>query len=211
VRAAVSGTFAVILGVAAAFARAEAPDDLDVGGTWYVLVHLRDTASADPDAWSWDDGLWVFERHAGTLRWKVYPEPHFTDESGREDRSGSWEPSSTQRDEITRGLRVAPRGVLLAELDGSDEEGWRSPSHGVAVQSGLGFERRFEITRSGGRPVFVHTEGLVGAAADPLEGRTLYETREIEDGVLTGRCERDTDLRGRFRMWRSGAARRSTR
>ena len=73
---------ALFVGLAPAAASAE----LDLEGTWHVLVHYRDAKTANADTERWEDRLWVFEAAGDRLRWTEFPIVVFDDESGRFER-----------------------------------------------------------------------------------------------------------------------------
>ena len=116
---------AIALGVLVATpARADRTDgkNVDVIGTWHVLIHYTDDHSHDVGAMRWDDKIWVFEEAGSRIRWKEYPIVVFHDQSGRFERLGTarasrvlhgWEPNAGQLAQIESGLEVNPRGRLM--------------------------------------------------------------------------------------------------
>ena len=56
---------------------------VDLIGSWFVLIHYRDSATADPDADRWEDKVWTFEREGSRLRWIEYPIVVFEENEGR--------------------------------------------------------------------------------------------------------------------------------
>jgi hypothetical protein len=199
------------------WANASSAGGVDLSGTWYVLVHYRDAASAHPDRERWEDRVWVFAREHTGLRWSEYPVVLFEDESGRFERSAGgqsartlrfWEPSPAQRAEIANGLQVAARGARHKTLRGSDAAGWASaPPRSAGSASALTYSEIWRVESASELPVFDRSDALGGAVTESLEGRTRYETVSVRgDGVLLeGRYERDDTRRGTFRMMRSGA------
>ena len=87
---------------------APATADVDLPGTWYVLVHYKDDQSHDKDAMHWDDRVWAFEREGEKLRWTEYAIVVFDDRTGRFERTRAgmvrvlhaWEPNPLQRKQI---------------------------------------------------------------------------------------------------------------
>ncbi len=190
----------------------------DLAGTWYVLAHYRDSATANPDAERWEDRIWVFERSGSRMRWIEYPIVVFDNSSGRFERLGTnraartlarWEPDESQLGNIRRGLQVNERGKRSKTLRGSDSEGWRSSgaSGGFSANT-LTYHTIWEVEDPNGLPVFSIRESLGGATAESLDGVTEYRTRSIEpDGSLRGEFNRDATRSGSFWIVRSGGTR----
>ncbi len=110
----------LVLALSASLLSATAAADVDLLGTWYVLVHYTD-ASRDADIEQWEDKIWVFEQKGSRLRWSEYPVVIFEDESTRYETMTSgrasrvetfWLPSSEQRQEIRDGLFRKILGTL---------------------------------------------------------------------------------------------------
>jgi hypothetical protein len=196
-------------------ARAAAFDLLDLKGTWYVLVHYKDSASNNPDLERWQDRIWVFEPSGSRLKWIEYPIVVFDDESGRFERTNAqygrvmqfWEPNPGQLDQISSGLSINPRGSKTKTLRGSAAEGWRSRGPIAAMSANtLTYTEIWSVEGLGGLPVFRMEESLGGARAETLEGVTLYQTAEITpSGELRGTFNRDGSRIGTFRAMRAGA------
>ncbi len=210
---------ALLCGAAACLAvPAAAAPPLDLSGTWYVLVHYRDSESPNPDRVHWEDRIWVFERQGDTLEWKDYPIVVFDDESGRFEQLGGnrasrvlgpWEPNPGQQAEIARGLQYNTRGSKTKTLHGSDAAGWRSGTPQAAPSASvLTYSETWSIEGLPSKPAFLRDDSLSGGRAESLEGRTQYRTEEISpDGnELRGSFDRDGTRRGTFRMTRSGVA-----
>ena len=114
-------------------ARAQATP-VDLAGTWYVLVHYRDEATANPQAKRWEDKIWTFERRGSRLHWTEYPIVVFHDENGRFENLGTsrarrilhaWEPNPVFAvSELDEPRAVEPVRVGAAPLvrgpDGRD-------------------------------------------------------------------------------------------
>ena len=66
-----------------------APAEVDLIGTWHVLVHYTDANSNDPEQLRWDDRIWSFERTGSRLRWDEAPIVVFGDNSGRFEHLGT--------------------------------------------------------------------------------------------------------------------------
>jgi hypothetical protein len=198
-------------------ARAEAVDLL---GTWYVLVHYKDTSTANPDADRWLDLVWVLSMKGSRLEWKEYPIVVFEDASGRfEAIPGNpkaralraWEPNADQLAALAAGPRVNDRGAKTKTLRGSAERGWTSPnrmSSGASVNV-MGYQEVLSIERPATRPRFVRADVLGNEHAHGDSGQIVYETLEVRDGgdTLIGRYQRDDHRSGVFRAWRTPAPR----
>ena len=55
----------------------------DLVGTWFVLIHYRDSMTANPDSDRWADKVWKIEQKGSRLQWSEYPIVVFNDGSGR--------------------------------------------------------------------------------------------------------------------------------
>ena len=194
--------------------------EVELLGTWHLLVHYQDAGAEDPEAEQWYDRVWTFEARGGRrLQWTEYPVAIFRDESGRFERVGRgrrgrvlgyWEPSPGQQKNIRDGLEIVSRGARSKSLRGSLERGFRS-SGGLrsASTSVIGYHELWKIEDPLGKPVFEREDILGSARTENMQGVTRYETLEVkEDGrVLRGRFERDGSLTGRFRLTRAGETR----
>jgi len=190
--------------------------DLDLLGTWHVLVHYKDSQTNNPDFERWEDRIWALQMEGSRLRWSQYPIVVFRDDSGRFERTGRqyarivhyWEPNAAQLADIRSGLEINPRGSKSKALRGSDAEGWAS---GAPIQafsaSTLTYTETWRIEDPRGLPVFTIEESLGGARAESLEGLTEYRTAAVEPGgdSLRGTYNRDGARVGTFRMMRAGA------
>jgi hypothetical protein len=208
----------VSLLLAALPARADAlRGDLDLMGTWYVLVHYKDSATNNPDFERWLDRIWVLEASGSRLKWTDYPLVIFRDKDGRfERRAGMsqsrslafWDPNEDQLEQIQSGLEVNPRGSKTKTVRGSASEGWRSRGAiGGFSANTLTYTETWIIEGDGGLPVFRIEDSLGGARAESLDGVTEYRTTEILPGgdELRGTFNRDGTRIGTFRILRAGA------
>lgn len=196
--------------------RARADEPVDILGAWYVLVHYRDTKTANPNADRWLDLVWVFSIKGSRLEWQQYPLVVFEDTSGRFEaipgnpRARSlraWEPNSAQLAVIDGGPHVNPRGARTKSLRGSPERGWKTvdrTSGGMGANV-IGYSESLRIEQPTTLPVFVRTDTLGNAYKTSGEGATIYETTEVRDGgnTLIGRYERDGHKQGVFRLLRT--------
>jgi hypothetical protein len=206
---------ALVLGPGASRAGA-AP--LDLVGTWFVVVHYKDSATNNPDFERWQDRIWVFEPSGSRLKWTEYPIVVFNDESGRFERLGTnrqsrvmawWEPNSGQLDQIRSGLEVNPRGSKTKTLRGSAAGGWRSRGAISAFSANtITYSETWTVEDLAGLPVFRMEESLGGMRTETLEGVTEYRTTQITpSGELRGTFNRDGTRTGTFRMMRAGDVR----
>lgn len=208
------GLLAAGLGLAG-LSRSAAATDVDLLGTWYVLVHYQDRSTANPDAWHWEDRVWRFERKGSRLRWVEYPIVVFTDETGRfEGRQrvlAAWEPNEGQWKEIRSGLQVNSRGSKSKSLRKSKGGAEWKTVGGMQIGSAstIGYFEDWYITGLPDAPVFTRDDVLGSGRAEEMEGRTRFTTTEVLDGgnELRGTFNRDGTREGIFRMVRSGESR----
>lgn len=206
---------ALVVGVALPERAAAAEPTVDLRGTWYVLVHYKDSATANPDSWRWDDRVWEFEEKGSRIRWTEYPIVVFDDESGRfEGRHrvlAAWEPNEAQWQEILGGLQVNSRGSKGKSLrPARDGSAWETVGQmNVMSASAIGYFEDWNVADPTGEPVFTRDDVLGSARAEGLEGRTRYTTTEVLEGgsELRGKFVRDGTRVGTFRMIRSGERR----
>ncbi|MEE2677262.1 MAG: hypothetical protein VX546_01665 [Myxococcota bacterium] len=208
--AAVAALALVLPGVAAA--------ELDLTGSWHVLVHYRDDATNHPERDRWLDRLWVFEEKNGKLYWTEYPIVVFSDETGRFERRssgqyarvlGNWEPSELQLANIQAGLQTNSRGSKKKKLKGSDAEGWKSTYRArPGSASVVTYQENWSVDDATGLPVFTQEDVMSSVRTETLEGVTRYATQGVENGgeILVGTYARDGTRHGTFRMTRSGGA-----
>jgi hypothetical protein len=215
----------VLPGSGTARAEEETAPEVDLLGTWFVVVHYRDAATANPEADRWEDRVWVFERRGSRLHWTDYPIVVFDDGTGRFEARGAntrartlsaWVPNETQREEIAAGPRVNPRGSKTKSLRGSDARGYASTG-GLRAQGAMtiGYHESWSIDSPTTRPVFTREDVMgtgrskrAGGEDQTLEGITRWTTTEIdEQGVLHGTYRRDENRSGEFFMMRSGPVR----
>ncbi len=201
-----------LLLLAPAAARAE----IDLVGTWHVLVHYTDDNTSHPDEMRWSDRVWVFEKKGSKLRWTEYPIVVFSDESGRFERRstgqyarvlGAWEPSESQRRNIEAGLKINTRGSKKKSLRGSDAEGWHTTSRARAASASvITYQENWSIEGLLALPVILQEDVMGSGRSETMEGVARYETTAVEESgaVLVGRYERDGTRHGSFRMTRSG-------
>lgn len=188
--------------------------DVDLLGTWYVLAHYQDSATANPDAWRWDDRVWEFKQEGSRIRWTEYAIVVFNDGSGRfEGRHrvlAAWEPNSGQLSEIKGGLQVNSRGSKSKTVRPSSD-GSRWASGGAASQRSamvIGYTENWSVDDPTGLPDFTRTDSL-GSGSEEDAGATRYTTTEVVAGgnELRGTFTRDGTRVGRFRLLRSGERR----
>jgi hypothetical protein len=190
---------------------------LELEGTWHVLVHYRDDNTSHPEQDRWSDRVWVFERKGERLEWVEYPIAVFEDETGRFERRasgqyarvlGAWQPNEAQLADIGDGLRVNTRGMKRKSLRGSDAGGWQSASRARAGSaSTITYEENWSIQGLPRLPVFLQEDVLGSERSETLEGATRFETTAVSEtgDLLEGRFERDGTRRGSFAARRAGA------
>ena len=192
-------------------------------GEWYVLAHFSegvapDAAAAAGEAQDYRDAVWRIEREGDRLRWTIYPDLGFRDESGRfEEVRGArariphaWRPTAAQLGEIRGGLQLVDRSARTRTLRRTGSDGWESgggarPGNASSVAYGEAWS--IEV-RAAGRPTFTRAATLRSGRAGSMEGVTLFEAELFDEpgGYIEGRYARDGRERGRFFMWRKGAA-----
>lgn len=189
--------------------------DSDLLGTWFVLIHYKDSATANPDADRWLDRVWTFESRGSRLHWVEYPIVVLESQSGRfESFKGNprsrvlaaWEPDEDQLAELLSGPRVNSRGSKSNSLRGSDAKGWATTgSNRVSGVNVVGFREDWTIEPDGEHLNFVITEVMGNAVRKDAGGRTTYavESGDPAGQELTGRFDRDGTRIGRFRMFRT--------
>ena len=201
-----------LLLLAPAAARAE----VDLVGTWHVLVHYTDDKASHPDEMRWSDRIWVFEEKGSKLSWTEYPIVVFGDASGRFEHLGTnharrvvaaWEPSEAQFTQILEGLEVNDRGKKTKSLRAEDG-GWRTRSRARSMSASiLSYVEHWSVEGGSDYPVFRQEDQLGAERTEALEGVALYTTTFMEStgGVLRGTYERDGSRHGTFRMLRAGS------
>ena len=193
-----------------------AAEEVELAGTWHVLIHYTDDNTSHPDQQRWNDRVWVFERKGDRLIWKEYPIVVFSDETGRFERLGSgqyarvlgaWEPSETQLRNIEAGLRFNSRGAKKKSLRGSDAEGWGTANRTrPGSASVITYHEDWRIEGLPAAPVFLHRDVMGSARSETMEGLARYQATSVEEGGrrLRGSYERDGTRHGSFVMRRSG-------
>ena len=191
----------------------------DLVGAWHVLVHYQDSGTENPEAKRWEDRIWVFEKDGDQLRWSDYPIVVFDDDTGRFEKIGGnrasrvldyWEPNAAQQTQIKTGLAINSRGSRSKTLSGSDAKGWSSARRGGGGYKSsriITYEETWSIDGLPDKPRFERQDSMGSGGSEDFEGRTLYETAQVEAGgdVLRGSFDRDGTRKGTFRLTRSGA------
>lgn len=212
--------FALILALLVPGLSAAEPK-VDLIGTWYVLIHYRDSYTANPDSDRWEDKIWRFQMKGTRLSWTDYPIVVFADQTGRfgpvagNPRARimhAWEPNAAQQQEIEAGLQVNDRGSKTKSLRGSPKKGYKSFGAQRSVSAAtVGYQQIWSIDDPTGLPVFTRDDSLGTEAAlakkdkdAVLSGRTRFTTTSVsEDGnELRGDFVRDENRVGSFRLLR---------
>ncbi len=213
-RALAIGLFAV-LGAAISNPAVAAKAGSSLEGTWFVLVHYRDSQTANPDSDRWLDKVWTFEMRGSRLHWVEYPIVFFESSAGRfEAYKGNprsrvlakWEPNASQQEELDGGPRVNTRGSESKSLRGSDARGWKTFGRSrVAGANIVGYHEDWSIEPADAGFVFSIREVMGNAATGTDDGLTVYEVESSNpDGSeLRGRFDRDGTRVGTFRMTRT--------
>lgn len=200
---------------ASAIASAAKDKTSKLEGTWFLLVHYRDSQTANPDSDRWLDKVWTFEMRGSRLHWVEYPIVTFESAAGRfEAYKGNprsrvlakWEPNDAQQKELDLGPRVNTRGSESKSLRGNDTRGWKSVGRSrVAGANVVGYHEDWSITPKGGGFDFTIREVMGNAATGTDDGYTRYvfERAEADGDVLHGRFDRDGTRIGTFKLMRT--------
>jgi hypothetical protein len=200
-------------------------EDVDMLGTWFVLIHYRDSITANPDSDRWEDKVWKIEKSGSRLKWTEYPIVVFNDGSGRFGRVGrnprarmlhKWEPNGAQMAEIQQGLQVNSRGSKTKSLRGSPKRGFKSTSSSRSTSAfTVGYQETWSVDDFASLPIFTRDDALgtesqlATKSDDVVSGRTRYKTLAVASGgdVLTGEYARDENKKGTFKLIRAGGPR----
>jgi hypothetical protein len=197
---------------------------VDLIGTWFMLIHYKDSATANPNSDRWEDKVWKFEKKGSRLQWTEYPIVVFNDKQGRFGRVGrnerarllnAWEPNEAQRLEIETGLQVNSRGSKTKALRGSPKRGYKSTSRSRSTSAfTVGYEENWMIDSPAKLPVFTRddslgTEAALAAGEGGVSGRTQYKGLEVQDdgNLIVGTYMRDENKQGTFKLIRAGGPR----
>lgn len=194
-----------------------APSNLE--GSWFVLVHYKDSATSNHDSDRWLDKVWTFKHKGSRLTWIEYPIVVLESSVGRfESYKGNprsrilakWEPNQSQLDELLEGPRVNTRGSKSKSLRGSDARGWKSAGRNrVAGINVMGFHETWSIGPDAEGRAFTIAEVLGNDARGNSEGKTTYTTvsTNAAGNEYTGTFNRDGTRIGSFRMFRTAKIR----
>ena len=193
--------------------------EVDLLGTWYVLIHYKDSATNNPDVDRWLDRVWSIEKKGSRLQWTEYPIVVFQNQTGRFERYrgvrsrvlSAWEPNATQRAQIKSGLEINSRGSKSKSLRGSWKKGYKSTTR-MRTQSAnvIGYVENWSIEDAETNPIFTFDDMMGSGRTENLEGQTRYATLEIKQGgdLLRGQYNRDDNRAGTFQLMRAGSVAR---
>ena len=204
-----------IAAVALSIHPAAAQAEVDLLGTWYVLIHYRDSATNNPDFDRWLDRIWQFEKKGSRIQWTEYPIVVFQDQAGRFERFRGvrsrvlayWEPNANQRGQIRAGLEINTRGSKTKSLRGSPTKGYRSTSRMRAQSASvIGYVENWSVEDLQTNPVFTFDDIMGSGRTESMEGRTRYTTTAVGDdgNLLEGTYNRDGTRIGTFQLMRAG-------
>jgi hypothetical protein len=189
---------------------------ITLDGAWYLTIHYRDEASADPDADRWDDRLWLFEKRGSRMHWTEYPIVVFENREGRFESTDEqrtmrtlqfWAPNEEQLAQIDRGLSVNPRGARSKGLRGSVHKGYRSAG-GLRSESAsvIGYAESWSVEGLPEAPVFTQAVSMGSTRTEDLTGRTRYRATSVSSNgrEVRGSFERDGTRHGSFVLRRAG-------
>lgn len=194
------------------------PARSDLEGTWFVIVHYKNVATANPDATRWLDRVWTFEMRGSRLHWVEFPIVVLNDSNGRfEPIPGNprsrvlegWLPNEGQLAEIKAGPRVNTRGSKSKSLKGSDMKNWKSISRSSAQSATMvSYTENWSIEGRGKNRIFRMQQVLGNALMEKAEGETLYTvTEQIGKDEFRGSYSRDDNQTGTFRIIRTESTR----
>jgi hypothetical protein len=188
-------------------------------GSWFVLVHYKDSATSNHDSDRWLDKVWTFKHKGSRLTWVEYPIVVLESSSGRfESYKGNarsrilakWEPNEAQLAELMEGPRVNTRGSKSKSLRGTDARGWKSAGRNrVAGVNMMGFHENWSIGTDTENRTFTIAEVLGNDARGNSEGKTTYTTvsTNADGSEYAGTFDRDGTRIGSFRMFRTAKIR----
>jgi hypothetical protein len=114
---------AVAVGASVAVGAAPARGEVDLNGTWHVLVHYKDDSSPNPDRLRWDDRLWAFEPSGSRVRWMEWPIVVFSDDTGRFERRGTGQYARVLRPRLEDEGAAEGRRRLAIDRSGAGQVG----------------------------------------------------------------------------------------
>ncbi|MCH7600516.1 MAG: hypothetical protein IH973_12230 [Myxococcales bacterium] len=208
-------------GSLAALGKSSEPQKFDLLGTWYIVVHYRDTTVGSADGEQWEDKVWTFDYRGSRLLWTEYPVVLFDDDRGRQEllasgrsirSAGAWQPNAAQLEEIATGLAVNPQWTRSKSLRGDPTSGFRSSGTlNQTSASVIGYSETWEIEDPVKQPIFRRIDQMSSARSVPLDGITEYRSAagiSVDPAVprrLSGSFSRDGVQTGSFIMLRSGS------
>jgi hypothetical protein len=205
-----------VAGVARAQADAPPVDltKVDLNGSWYVLIHYKDSQSEDKSITKFKDFVWTIEQTANTLTWEQYPYVIFSEDAEvvrRQAMRGhtAWEPDEAQWAQLKLAVDVSSRALTRKRMTGSVEKGWKSLAPlGSGGLNTMSFTRNWDVGFKPDKISIVIVDSLSGATGlGGIEESTTFEvTQRVSPGELRGTYEEGTK-RGTFRMVRSAERR----
>jgi len=208
---------ALLLAVLVLARDGSAAKNSELEGTWYVLIHYKNTLTANPDADRWLDFVWTFEMADSRLRWVQYPIVVFDDTAGRFElrESGrfrtlvAWTPDAAGWSYLAKGPRVNDRGSKSKALRGSDDGGWSSSGRRSASSASVfTYEEVWSISSLTAAGVFAIDDVLSsGLSEGDSEGRTQFVIQRAGADEFRGTYDRDGTRIGTFQMRRVGSVR----
>jgi hypothetical protein len=187
---------------------------VDLSGSWYVLIHYKDSQSEDKSITKFKDFAWTIEQTANTLTWEHYPYVMFPEDAELVRRQAmrghtAWEPDDGQWARVKTALDVSSRALTRKRMTGSPETGWKSLAPlGSGGLNTMSFTRNWDIGVAPEKISIVIVDSLSGATGlGGIEESTTYEIREqVAPGEFRGTYEEGTK-RGTFRMVRTAERR----
>jgi len=193
-------------------AAAASAEPFELEGSWFVVAHYTDEATANPDVTRWVDEVWTFEKKGSRMQWTKYPLVIFDDTSGRFEALGrnprsrvleGWEPNQGQLAQILKGPRVNSRGSKTKALKGSASQGWKSVSRmQVRSATAVGYQENWEVSGLDDMPLFSRQDMLGLAGSTQAEGGTTFQITALGDRP-SGAYQRDGVKQGTFFLIRT--------
>ncbi len=205
--------------VAALATTASAADEtdftqLDLSGSWYVLIHYKDSRSEDKSLEKFKDFAWVIEQSDGKMKVEEYPYVVF-DEGSEELRRfamrshKTWEPEGGVLANLRRNVDVSSRAMRKKKLEGSVAEGYKSRAPVSSGALTMNFSRSWTVDFSPAKVRLQIVDSLSGGSdmLGEMEEAIVYElTGSTEDGDLIGTYAEGTKA-GTVRLFRANERR----
>ncbi len=195
-------------------APAQGLQSLDLSGEWYVLLHYKDSKSADPSITKFKDLSWSIRQDEQQIVWKENPYVIFDEGTEVERRykmraHEPWQPEGLVLGLLRKHVDVSERAERSKRLRGSVDEGFRSlPPISTGAANTLSFTRDWKLDFGEDKVRIVIVDSLGGSELlGEMEEATVFEiTERGPDDELLGTYSEGTKS-GTLRMIRSNERR----